>query len=163
MLSYYIHVIYNVNIKCANLCTRGEIMMNNCDYMLYENKLMAEDFIRLKVATGFRDRPIEQVEKALSNDLFDVVAMVNNEVVGMGRLVGDGVMYWYLQEIIVLPEFQGKGIGTSIVNYLLNYIYENTEVGTFTSIGLTAAQGKESFYEKFGFTNSNGMNKYIER
>ena len=69
-------------------------MMNNCDYMLYENKLMAKDFIRLKVATGFRDRPIEQVEKALSNDLLDVVAMVNNEVVGMGRLVGDGVMYW---------------------------------------------------------------------
>lgn len=143
MLSYYILVIYNVNIKSANLSTRGEIMMNNCDYMLYENKLMAKDFIRLKVATGFRDRPIEQVEKALSNDLLDVVAMVNNEVVGMGRLVGDGVMYWYLQEIIVLPEFQGKGIGTSI--------------------GLTAAEGKETFYERFGFTNSNGMNKYIER
>ncbi|MCR5501527.1 MAG: GNAT family N-acetyltransferase [Lachnospiraceae bacterium] len=36
--------------------------------------------------------------------------MIKDEVVGMGRLVGDGVMYWYLQEIVVLPEYQGRGI-----------------------------------------------------
>ena len=111
----------------------------------------------MKVATGFRNRPIEQVEKALENDLFDVVAIVNNEVVGMGRLVGDGVMYWYLQEIIVLPEYQGRGIGTSIVNYLLDYIKKHTIEETFTSVGLTAAEGKSTFYERFGFQNCNGI------
>lgn len=137
--------------------------MDNFKYKLVENQLKAEDFIRLKIATGFRDRPIEQVERALAKSLFDVVATVDNEVIGMGRLVGDGEMYWYLQEIIVLPEFQGMGIGTSIVNYLLNYISEHTEPGTFTSIGLTAAQGKDSFYERFGFSKSLGMTKYIER
>ena len=136
--------------------------MDNFEYKLVENQLKAEDFIRLKVATGFRDRPIEQVERALAKDLFDIVATVNNEVIVMGRLVGDGEMYWYLQEIIVLPEFQGKGIGTSIVNYLLNYIFVHTEPGTITSIGLTAAQGKDSFYERFGFSKSLGMTKYIE-
>ena len=93
--------------------------MHIIDFALVENQLSANDFIRLKIATGFRNRPIDQVERALKNDLLDVVAIVNNEVVGMGRLVGDGVMYWYLQEIIVLPEYQGKGIGTGIVNYLL--------------------------------------------
>ena len=34
---------------------------------LVDNTLTAEDFIRLKVATGFMDRPLEQVEKALEN------------------------------------------------------------------------------------------------
>ena len=133
------------------------------DFSLVEDQLSAEDFIRLKTATGFRNRPIEQVEKALENDLLDVVAIVNDEVVGMGRLVGDSVMYWYLQEIIVLPQFQGKGIGTSIVNYLLDYIKKHTSDGTFTSVGLTAAEGKSTFYERFGFQNNNGMNLYIER
>ena len=75
------------------------------EYTLLENQLKAEDFIRLKVATGFRERPVEFVKKALKNNLYDVIALVNDEVVGMGRLVGDGVMYWYLQEIIVLPEY----------------------------------------------------------
>ena len=132
------------------------------DFRLVENILSAEDFIRLKVATGFRNRPIEQVEKALNNDLLDVVAIVDDSVVGMGRLVGDGVMYWYLQEIIVLPEYQGKGIGTSIVNHLLEYIKKHTANGNFTCVGLTAAEGKETFYERFGFNKSNGMNLYIE-
>lgn len=136
--------------------------MHIIDFALVENQLSANDFIRLKIATGFRNRPIDQVERALKNDLLDVVAIVNNEVVGMGRLVGDGVMYWYLQEIIVLPEYQGKGIGTGIVNYLLEYIKKHTENETFTSVGLTAAEGKTSFYERFGFQNSSGMNLYIE-
>ena len=136
--------------------------MSEVEFSLVENRLMASDFIKLKVATGFKNRPIEQVEKALENDLFDVVAIVNNEVVGMGRLVGDGVMYWYLQEIIVLPEYQGKGIGTSIVNHLLEYIKKHTANGNFTCVGLTAAEGKETFYERFGFNKSNGMNLYIE-
>ena len=39
--------------------------MNKLEYQLVENELKAKDFIRLKVATGFMDRPIEQVEKAL--------------------------------------------------------------------------------------------------
>lgn len=136
--------------------------MHIIDFALVENQLSANDFIRLKIATGFRNRPIDQVERALKNDLLDEVAIVNNEVVGMGRLVGDGVMYWYLQEIIVLPEYQGKGIGTGIVNYLLEYIKKHTENETFTSVGLTAAEGKTSFYERFGFQNSRGMNLYIE-
>lgn len=137
--------------------------MKELEYYLKENELTAKDFIRLKVATGFRDRPIEQVEKALENNLFDVIAVCNDEVIGMGRLVGDGVMYWYLQEIIVLPEFQGKGIGTRIVDRLLEYIKDNTTPGTFVTIGLTAATGKDTFYEKFGFSKSLGMTKYLER
>ena len=136
--------------------------MDKIDYHLRENQLTAEDFIRLKVATGFRDRPLDQVEKALQNDLYDIVAVHNGEVIGMGRLVGDGVMYWYLQEIIVLPEFQGKGIGTDIVNTLLHHIQQKIQPGTFVSVGLTAAEGKEDFYKRFGFDFNRGMVKYLE-
>lgn len=133
------------------------------EYTLLENKLEAEDFIRLKVATGFRERPVELVKQALENNLYDVVSVANDKVVGMGRLVGDGVMYWYLQEIVVLPEYQGRGIGTAIVNKLLDYIQTHTTEGNFTSVGLMAAEGKESFYERFGFAKSRGMTKYIEK
>lgn len=119
-------------------------------FELEDNTLSAEEFIHLKVATGFMDRPLEQVEKALANGLFRVSAISNGEVVGMGRLVGDGAMYWYLQEIIVLPEYQGKGIGKAIVNRLLDYIQNTAIRGTKISVGLTAVKGKEPFYEKFG-------------
>lgn len=72
-------------------------------------------------------------------------------------------MYWYLQEIIVLPEYQGKGIGKSIVNRLLEHVRETAIPGTGVEVGLTAVKGKEAFYEKFGFScGSSGMKKWIE-
>ena len=55
----------------------------------------------------------------------------------MGRLVGDGAMYWYLQEIIILPQFQRKGIGTMIVNYLVDYARENSIVSAKYSCGFS--------------------------
>lgn len=137
--------------------------MNKLQYELADNILTAEDFVRLKVATGFMDRPLEQADKAIKNGLFNVSAVRDGKVIGMGRLVGDGAMYWYLQEIIVLPEYQGQGIGRAIVERLLEHIKCEALPGTGVQVGLTAVKGKESFYEKFGFTSgSSGMNKYMD-
>ena len=79
---------------------------------LVDDILQAEDFVRLRIETGFAGIPIEHARIALQNSLITVLALYHGELVGMGRLVGDGAMYWYLQEIIILPEFQRKGIGT---------------------------------------------------
>lgn len=137
-----------------NIC--GEII-------LVDNILRAEDFVRLRIETGFAEVPVEHARKALQNGLINVSAIYNGELVGMGRLVGDGAMYWYLQEIIILPQFQRKGIGTMIVNHLVDYAKANSTTGKFTTIGGVSAKGKEPFYEKMGFEIiSNGMIKMIE-
>lgn len=139
---------------CEKIC--GEVR-------LVDNILQAEDFVRLRVETGFAEIPIEHARKALQNGLINVSAIYNGELVCMGRLVGDGAMYWYLQEIIVLPEFQGKGIGSMIVNHLIDYAKANSVTGKFTTIGGVSAKGKEPFYEKMGFDIiSNGLRKMIE-
>ena len=130
---------------------------------LVDNILRAEDFVRLRVETGFARIPLEHARRALQNGLLNVSALYGGELVGMGRLVGDGAMYWYLQEIIVLPEFQRKGIGTLIVNHLVDYAKANSATGTFTTIGGVSAKGKEPFYEKMGFEIiPNGIKKMIE-
>ena len=41
------------------------------EYILLENQLSPEDFIRLKVET-FWERPVEQVKQALDNGLFNI-------------------------------------------------------------------------------------------
>ena len=130
---------------------------------LVDNILQAEDFIRLRIQTGFAEIPVDHARKALQNGLINVSAIYNGELVGMGRLVGDGAMYWYLQEIIILPQFQRKGIGTMIVNHLVDYARANSITGKFTTIGGVSAKGKEPFYEKMGFEIiSNGIIKMIE-
>ena len=130
---------------------------------LVDNILQAEDFVRLRIEAGFAEVPVEHARKALQNGLINVSAIYQGELVGMGRLVGDGAMYWYLQEIIILPKFQRKGIGTMIVNHLVDYAKANSVTGKFTTIGGVSAKGKEPFYEKLGFEIiPNGMKKMIE-
>ena len=128
-----------------------------------ENVLTPEDFVRLRTATGFTDIPLPHATRALKNGLVNVSALCDGELVGMGRLVGDGAMYWYLQEIIVLPEYQGQGIGRKIVNYLVEYVILHSSTGKFTTIGGVSAKGKEGFYQKMGFEIiPNGIKKMVE-
>ena len=130
---------------------------------LVDNILKPEDFVRLRTATGFADIPLPHATKALQNGLVNVSALFDGKLVGMGRLVGDGAMYWYLQEIIVLPEYQGKGIGRMIVNHLVEYAISHSSTGKFTTIGGVSANGKEGFYQKLGFEIiPNGIKKMVE-
>ncbi len=135
---------------------------------LADNVLRAEEFVMLRTKVGLLETPVEQAQKAIDNSLFVVSAVHEGRTIGMGRLVGDGVMYWYLQEIVVLPEYQRQGIGTRIVKRLIRYVEENGIAGTKMTIGLVAAKGKEPFYETLGFTmlpnevTGAGMKKYLQ-
>ena len=65
----------------------------------------------------------------------------------MGRLIGDGI-YYLIVDIVVEPEYQGKRIGSNIVDMLLTYVENQTSVGGRSSVQLIAEQGKEGFYIK---------------
>ncbi|MEW5913412.1 MAG: GNAT family N-acetyltransferase [Thermodesulfobacteriota bacterium] len=108
-----------------------------------------EEYRSLREAVGWR--PVEQalVERALRRALFSVVVIQDGRVVGTGRVVGDGGLYYYLQDVMVLPSCQGQGIGKEIISHLLTYIQENAPKGAF--VGLMAAKGLQAYYEGFGF------------
>lgn len=64
--------------------------------------------------------------------------------------MGDGALYFYLQDVIVLPDYQGKGIGYAIAQKLVNHVLAVAPPGAF--VGLMTAPGVASIYEKFGVT-----------
>ena len=57
----------------------------------------------------------------------------------------------YIHDIIVLPEYQSKKIGTMIMNRLLEKINELKKENPNLRVYLGASKNKEKFYEKFGF------------
>ncbi|AGK98886.1 GNAT family N-acetyltransferase [Clostridium pasteurianum] len=108
-----------------------------------------EEFVNIRKETGWETYDLKAAEVSLKNSLFSVCADYNEKIVGYGRIVGDKGMYFYIQNMIVLPKFQGKGVGKLIMRELMKYIDNNCPRGSF--IGLMASRGKEEFYEKFNF------------
>lgn len=116
-----------------------------------EEKISVENFNYLneKVGWGKRDKIV--VKEALDNTLYSITVYDEKKVIGYGRIIGDKTIFLYIQDIIVIPEYQGNKIGTEIMNKLLKKIDEykkiNPEIRTYIGPSL----GRESFYKKFGF------------
>lgn len=107
-------------------------------------------------AVGWGSVNIEMTERSIANSVYGVVAVHDKNIIGMGRIVGDGAMYFYIQDVAVLPDHQGKGIGEQIIERLLEYTRGHCSEGAF--VGLFASHGKDKFYERFGFKDhSPGM------
>jgi GNAT superfamily N-acetyltransferase len=122
------------------------------EYEIKENVLTAKDFIALRVSAGWGELLEQQAQDALKNSLFTISVMDQGQVIGMGRLVGDGVYICYVQDLVILPNYQEKGIGKSIMERLIAYTKEHGVPETNVTLGLFAAKGKEEFYQKLGFT-----------
>jgi len=122
------------------------------NYELVEDILTAKDFLKLRETTGWSSSLTEQqVEAGLRNSLVTVSAVCEGRIIGMGRLIGDGLCACYVQDMVVYPEFQGVGIGKSIMDRLISFVKENGYTDTSVTIGLFSAKGKEGFYRNLGF------------
>ncbi|USB33384.1 GNAT family N-acetyltransferase [Paenibacillus sp. YPG26] len=117
----------------------------------YDNLLSADDYLFIHQAMNYDLEPREQIEQALSRSIRTVTAKDGDKIVGMGRLVGDGLMYCYIQDVRVLPYYQNKGIGKAIINRMIEYARQNGLPNTVITIGLSSAKGAERFYENLGF------------
>lgn len=116
-----------------------------------ENSINVEEFIEMVESVGWKTYSKEQVKKALINTMYMIKVSYNNEVVGIGRVVGDYSIVCILTDICVKPKFQGKGIGLKIVNELKKMIENGVNVGDKMQIELTPTAGNEEFYKKAGF------------
>ncbi len=67
-------------------------------------------------------------------------------LVGYGRAVSDGVMQSLIADLVVLPEYQGKGVGAALLSGLMQKL--PTDPGV---VLMYVVPGKEGFYEKQGF------------
>lgn len=115
-----------------------------------ENTLCYDEYCRLWESVGWINFSKTQTVKSLENSLYTVVAEKDNQIVGMGRLIGDG-MYYIIVDIVVQPAYQQMGIGSKILNMIVEYVDRETPVGGRSSIQLIAEKGKETFYETSGF------------
>lgn len=92
---------------------------------------------------GKRREP-EILEVAFRNSQLSVFAFHGAKLVGTGRALSDGVWRAAIYDVAVLPECQGKGLGSKIMRHLIN-------AAKVDIVMLYSVPGKEKFYEQFGF------------
>lgn len=109
------------------------------------------EFDFLYHSVGWKSHDPEVISEALKHNIFSVSVYENDHIIGCGRIIGDKTMFLYLQDIIVIPEYQSKGIGTGIMHRLLDKVNELKAVSPAIRVYLGASLNKEPFYEKFGF------------
>ncbi len=110
----------------------------------------SDQFWRLFESTGWNEnyhlRP-EEWMCALRSRWYILGAYDGEQLVGFGRLVSDGVLQAMIYELIVLPTYQGQGIGGRILERLV----EKCRESGVRDIQLFCARGKREFYERCGF------------
>ncbi|SFA72642.1 GNAT family N-acetyltransferase [Clostridium frigidicarnis] len=86
----------------------------------------------------------ETHRKAFENSYVVVFAFDDNKLIGFGRAISDGIYQSAIYDVAISPEYRGKGIGTMIINNILERISE-------TNVILYTFPEKEVFYEKLNF------------
>lgn len=116
-----------------------------------KDTITVQDYLAIRKCVGWRKLLTGQAEQALQHSLCVVGAYDGEKLVGMGRIVGDGAVICYVQDLIVIPEYQCQGVGSIVLGSLIEYVEGLRTEGARMMLCLMCAKGREAFYEKHGF------------
>ncbi len=117
--------------------------------MSTDKTLLDVDLIHRYVSTisyWGRGRAIEEVLETIENSFCFGMYNEANEQMGFARLVTDYVTFGYLMDVIVFDEYQGKGYGKKLIEFIMDH----DTIKKLKTIALKTKDAHE-LYEKFDF------------
>jgi len=122
------------------------------DYLIKTDIPSVEDYCRMRIAAGLSAKTMEAAERGLANSLFAVQILAGEQMIGMGRVIGDDGCFYQVVDIAVDPEHQGKGLGKMIMREIMQYLDEHALPSAYVSL---IADGKaQELYAQFGFQHT---------
>ena len=118
----------------------------------FTDYITAEEYMGFRKAVGWAEFPLEEAEEGLKNS-FICCLRQDDKPIALGRVIWDHGYVVYIADVIVLPEYQGKGVGRQIINTL-----EKDEYFTRAKrIEIPASITGVPFYLKMGYNYKNGI------
>ena len=101
-----------------------------------------------------------KLKDAFNNSLLTLCAYEDDKIVGLIRVVGDGISIIFIQDILVDPLYQGKKIGSSLVKMVLDKYKDVYQIELLTD----DTKNNKEFYEKLGFkeVSANGCIAFVK-
>lgn len=110
-----------------------------------------EQFWRLFQTTGwnqsYRATP-EELIQSVANSQWVLGAYDGNRLVAFGKIVTDQIIHAMVYDLIVLPDYQERGLGTRILETLVGKCLDHG----IRDIQLFCAKGQSGFYRRRGFS-----------
>jgi len=128
------------------------------EYVIVDGPPGADDYARLRREAGLSPVSPEQAARAVVGGWFacHVVHAASHEtpdeVVAMGRVIGDGAWYFHVVDMAVLPEHQRRGLGDAVLTRLLREI--RTQAPPHAWVNLLADAPGRRLYARHGFTET---------
>lgn len=91
--------------------------------------------------------------RILENSDHVVLAVYGDQVIGFITALSDGVLSAFITLLEVLPEYQGRGIGHSLMNKIME------EIGDIYMVDLVCDANLSRFYAELGFATTTGMSR----
>ena len=85
--------------------------------------------------------------KSLDKFYHYICCFDGDDLVGFIDIVSNGITDAYLQDLMVKPSYQGKGIGTKLMNMAI----EKIKTDGIYMIGIIFEENLLGFYKRFGF------------
>ena len=122
------------------------------DALDYSTSLSAGEYCRLRKAVGWVELPLEEAAAGLRHSAFVAACRSGSEAVGAVRVVWDHGYIAYFSDLMVLPPWQGQGIGRELARRALAWVEGRRRPGWKIKVVLISTAGNEGFYKKLGFT-----------
>ena len=122
------------------------------------------EYMELVLAVGW-DKYVTptMLDKVLAAPIYSVVAEEagSGKVIGCALLLGDRVTFYYIKDVMVLPNWQSRGVGSMLMKEISRWLEENAGENAF--IGLFTGENLAPFYKQFDFRPAYGMLKRIHK
>jgi ribosomal protein S18 acetylase RimI-like enzyme len=118
----------------------------------YEQQIQipgADEYRELRTLCGMSEKSHEAASQGLPNSLFATTIRDKQNLVAMGRVVGDGGCDYGIVDAAVHPDYQRQGLGHRVMLSIMSYLRDNAPESAY--VALIADDHSPALYSKFGF------------
>lgn len=121
------------------------------DVTITINEIKVDEWLEMRQAVGFPQFDSRVAGGALRGSVAVIGIKIDGKHIGMLRILGDKAYSFYLNDVIIIPQFQNRGLGKRLIKEAFRFIKKNYCNETMFSVSVFSNIDSKWLYEKENF------------